>query len=66
MFAWVNLCLCFQEEEDRTFGSVSVGIGSISSLDVPDEMPEARARLACEVGRGWLGAGWMGTLMSLD
>ena len=65
MFAWVNLCLSFQEEEDRTFGSVSVGIGSISSLDVPDEMPEARARLACEVGRGCHER--MGhTLMSLD
>ena len=30
-----------QDEEDRGFNTVSVGIGSISSLDVPDEMPEA-------------------------
>ena len=30
-----------QEEEDRPFGSVSVGIGSISSLDVPEDLPEA-------------------------
>ena len=30
-----------KEEEDRGFNNVTVGIGSISSLDVPEEMPEA-------------------------
>ena len=33
-----------KEEEDRGFNNVTVGIGSISSLDVPEEMPEAASK----------------------
>ena len=38
-----------QDEEYRGFNTVSVGIGSISSLDVP-EMPEAAPALEMEDG----------------
>jgi len=46
-----SVCRCFcgnawQEEEDRGFNNVTVGIGSISSLDVPDEMPEVMGMLS--------------------
>ena len=46
-----SVCRCFcgnawQEEEDRGFNNVTVGIGSISSLDVPEEMPEVMGMLS--------------------
>lgn len=46
-----SVCRCFcgnawQDEEDRGFNTVSVGIGSISSLDVPGEMPEVMGMLS--------------------
>ena len=47
-----------QEEEDRGFNNVTVGIGSISSLDVPDEMPEALIRNHIVVGDWHTVAGW--------
>ena len=43
-----------QDEEDRGFNTVSVGIGSISSLDVPGEMPEASPL----IGYGSKGCGY--------
>lgn len=48
-----NLCRCFcgngwqvEAEDDRQFGSVSVGLGAISSLDCPDDLPEVSGMLS--------------------
>ncbi|CAJ1395475.1 unnamed protein product [Effrenium voratum] len=47
-----NLCRCFcgngwqENEDDKTFGSVSVGVGAISSLDVPDDLPPVTGMLS--------------------
>ncbi|CAE7240625.1 unnamed protein product [Symbiodinium sp. KB8] len=44
---WLKAKLLLVEaEDDRQFGSVSVGLGAISSLDCPDDLPEVSGMLS--------------------